>query len=104
MNEDCDTVTTKSIGIQYQLYIIILLYLANRSGPVIVYCYMYFIQGSVTESCYLIFIDNVQNLKECFNVTRSQQMTLNNSGNYTVKAYDVLMNLLLDPLLSIWNQ
>lgn len=47
----------------------------------------------------MIFIDNATNLKESFNITGSKKITLNNSGNYTVEAYDIANNSIIGPAI-----
>ena len=61
----------------------------NSNGSLTVTCV--FSQGSINESCYIVFSDAAQDIKEHFIVAGNTNITLTESGNYTIDVY-VLFN------------
>lgn len=52
-----------------------------------------FLEGLATDKCHIEFIETSQGSEESFNITGSAEVIiLEKSGNYTVRAYDLLIN------------
>ena len=69
----------------------------NSNGSVTVKCV--FMQGSINESCYLLFLDAAQGLNKSYIVAGSTNITLTESGNYTVKVYELFNGAIYGPVI-----
>ena len=71
----------------------------NSNGSVTVKCV--FMQGSINEFCSLIFLDAAQGLEKCFTVDgfKETNLTLTESGNYTVEVYDIVDGAITGPAI-----
>ena len=69
----------------------------NSNGSVTVKCT--FMQSSINEFCYLIFLDAAQGLEKEFTVDgfNKTNLTLTESGNYTVEVYDLVDGVAYGP-------
>ena len=58
-------------------------------------------QGLINKLCYLIFLDAAQGLNKSFIVTGSKEtnLALTESGNYTVKVYDIVDGAITGPAI-----
>lgn len=64
-----------------------------------------FLEGLTTDYCHIEFIETTQGLEESFNITGSVEViTLEKSGDYTLKAYDLLSNgTIIGPAFELLN-
>lgn len=100
--QDQDNVTLCKIYYIYVYKMLNFLFLATyyvqnviishcTNGSVSVRCV--FLEGVTTDECHIEFIETNQELKETFNITGSiEVITLEKSGNYTIRVYDLLIN------------
>ena len=63
-----------------------------------------FVDISTADGCHVTFTDSSQGINESFNITKpnstesiiEEYITLSVSGNYTVKAYDIVNDIIID--------
>ena len=73
-----------------------------HNDSVVVECI--FVDISTADGCHIIFTDSSQGINESFNITKpnstesiiKEYITLSVSGNYTVKAYDIVNGIIID--------
>ena len=71
----------------------------NSNGSVTVKCV--FVQSSISKTCYLIFLDAAQGIEKYFTVDgfKMTNLTLTESGNYTVEVYDIISGMIYGPAI-----